>query len=65
MKHPRVTIKTVKTHQIFVEYGGERFLYGLTSDLKEANKLKLKAKHEFGISKPQKPRGLSQSTPKK
>jgi hypothetical protein len=65
MKQSRVTIKTVTTHQIYVEQGDERFLYALTSDLEEAMKLKQQAKHEFGISKPRKPKGLSKRSPEK
>jgi hypothetical protein len=64
MKQSRVTIKTVITHQVYVEVGDERFLYALTSDLEEAMKLKQAAKHEFGISKPRKPKGLSKHNPK-
>jgi hypothetical protein len=65
MKQSRVTIKTVTTHQVVVEQGGERFLYALTSDLEEAMKLKQQAKHEFGISKPRKPKGLPKPAPEK
>ena len=56
MKKARVIIKTVTKHQVYVEQDGERFLYALTSDLEQAKKLVQKAKHEFGISKPRKPR---------
>lgn len=65
MKQYRVVIKTVTTHQVYIEQGGARFLYALTSDLEEAMRLKLQAKHEFGISKPRKPRGLSKLAPEK
>jgi hypothetical protein len=56
MKKARVTIETVTTHQIYVEQDGERFLFALTTDLGEAIKLKQKAKREFGIGRPGKPR---------
>jgi hypothetical protein len=65
MKQSRVAIKTVITHQVYIEQSGERFLYALTSDLEEAMALRQQAKHEFGISKPRKPKGPSKAAPQK
>lgn len=65
MKKPRVIIRTVSSHQVYVEHDGERLLYALTSNLERAKRLVQKAKHEFGISKPKKPKGLSRAAPVK
>jgi hypothetical protein len=51
MKKPRVIIKTVNNHQIYVEHNGERTLYAVTDKLKEAKSLVLKAKRELGIAR--------------
>jgi hypothetical protein len=54
MKKTRVTIKTRTIHQIYVEHGGERFLYALTDKLERAKKHVQEAKREFGIAKSRK-----------
>jgi hypothetical protein len=50
MKKPRVIIKTVISHQVYVEQDGEMVLYALTPKLERAKRLVQKAKHEFGIA---------------
>jgi hypothetical protein len=56
MKKPRVIIKTVTSHQVYVEQDGEMVLYAFTPKLERAKRLVQKAKREFGISKPRKRR---------
>jgi hypothetical protein len=51
MKKPRVIIKTVSIHQIYVEHNGERTLYAVTDQLEMAKELVQKAKRELGIAK--------------
>jgi hypothetical protein len=49
MKKPRVIIKTVTSHQVYVEQDGEMVLYAFTPKLERAKRLVQKAKREFGI----------------
>jgi hypothetical protein len=51
MKKPRVIVQTVSNHRIYVEHNGERTLYAVTDELKEAKALVLKAKRELGIAR--------------
>jgi hypothetical protein len=62
MKKPRVIIKTVTSHQIYIEHDGELVLYALTPKLERAKRLVQKAKHEFGIAKPRKRRGTPKTS---
>jgi hypothetical protein len=65
MKKPRVVIKTVSSHQIYVEHNGERTLYAVTDKLEKAKGLVRKAKRELGIARGSisKKSGLSQAEP--
>jgi hypothetical protein len=57
MKKPRVIIKTVTSHQIYVEHDGEQVLYGVTGNLEKAKSLAQQAKRELGIArKPSSPK---------
>jgi len=51
MKKPRIIVKIVSSHQIYVEHNGERTLYAVTDKVKEAKRLVLKAKRELGIAR--------------
>jgi hypothetical protein len=51
MKKPRVVIRTVTGHRIFIEHDGERVLYAVTSKLEKAKSLVQAAKRELGIAK--------------
>jgi hypothetical protein len=51
MKKPRVIIKTVTSHEIYIESDGELVLCAVTLNLKKAKSLVLKAKHQFGIAR--------------
>jgi hypothetical protein len=51
MKKPRVIIKTVSSHQIYVEHDGERTLYAVTDKLRRAKDLVQKAKRELGTAR--------------
>jgi hypothetical protein len=62
MKKPRVIIKTVTSHQVYVEQDGEMVLYALTRKLELAKRLVQKAKREFGIAKPKKPRSVPKTS---
>jgi hypothetical protein len=51
MKKPRVVVRTVISHQIYVERDGERTLYAVTDTVKKARSIVMKAKRELGIAK--------------
>jgi hypothetical protein len=51
MKKLRVVVRTVLSHQIYVERDGERTLYAVTDTVKEARALVMKAKRELGIAR--------------
>jgi hypothetical protein len=52
MKKPRVIIRSLSKHRIYIEYsGGQNTLYAVTDKLKEAKALVLKAKRELGIAR--------------
>jgi hypothetical protein len=51
MKKPRVVVRTVLSHQIYVERDGERTLYAVTDTVKQARALVMKAKRELGIAR--------------
>jgi hypothetical protein len=65
MKKPRVIIKTVSSHQIYVEHNGERPLYAVTDKLEQAKNLVQKAKHELGIARGSISKGLFPVEPAK
>ena len=50
MKKPRVVVRTVISHQIYVERDGERTLYAVTDTVKKARSIVMKAKRELGIA---------------
>jgi hypothetical protein len=60
MKKPRVVVRTVLSHQIYVERDGERTLYAVTDTVKDARALVMKAKRELGIARASS-EGLSKS----
>ena len=49
MKKPRVVVRTVISHQIYVERDGERTLYAVTDTVKKARAIVMKAKRELGM----------------
>ena len=51
MKKLRVVVRTVISHQIYVERDGERTLYAVTDTVKKARALVMKAKRELGIAR--------------
>jgi len=51
MKNPRVIVKTVVSHRIYVERDGKRTLYAVTDTVKKARALVMKAKRELGIAR--------------
>jgi hypothetical protein len=51
MKKPRVIIKTVTRHQIYIEHDGELVIYAVTNKLEKAKSLVQAAKRELGIAK--------------
>jgi hypothetical protein len=51
MKKLRVVVRTVLSHQIYVEHNGERTLYAVTDTVKQARALVMKAKRELGIAR--------------
>ena len=51
MKKLRVVVRTVLSHQIYVERDGERTLYAVTDTVKKARTLVMKAKRELGIAR--------------
>ena len=51
MKKPRVVVRTVLSHQIYVERDGERTLYAVNDTVKDARALVMKAKRELGIAR--------------
>lgn len=67
MKKPRVIIKIVTSHPIYVEHDGTRVLYAVTRKLEKAKSLVQKAKHELGIgrSTAKIPLGLFPAEPEK
>ena len=66
MKKLRVVVRTVISHQIYVERDGERTLYAVTDTVKKARTLVMKAKRELGIAKNgTSSGGLSQTDPEK
>jgi hypothetical protein len=50
MKKPRVVVRTVISHRIYVERDDERTLYAVTDTVKKARALVMKAKRELGIA---------------
>jgi hypothetical protein len=51
MKKLRVVVRTVTSHQIYVERDGEQTLYAVTDTVKKARALVMKAKRELGIAR--------------
>jgi hypothetical protein len=51
MKKPRVVVRTVISHRIYVERDGKRTLYAVTDTVKKARALVMKAKRELGIAR--------------
>jgi hypothetical protein len=51
MKKLRVVVRTVISHQIYVERDGETTLYAVTDTVKKARTLVMKAKQELGIAR--------------
>jgi hypothetical protein len=51
MKKLRVVVRTVVSHQIYVERDGEPTLYAVTDTVKKARTLVMKAKRELGIAR--------------
>jgi hypothetical protein len=65
MKKPRVIIKTVSSHQIYVDHNGERTLYAVTDKLEQAKNLVQKAKRELEIARGSISKGLFPVEPAK
>jgi len=51
MKKLRVVVRSVISHQIYVDRDGELTLYAVTDTVKKARALVRKAKQELGIAK--------------
>jgi hypothetical protein len=51
MKKLRVVVRTIISHQIYVERDGETTLYAVTDTVKKARTLVTKAKRELGIAR--------------
>jgi hypothetical protein len=66
MKKPRVVVRSVISHQIYVERDGELTLYAVTDTVKKARALVRKAKQELGIARASaSPEALLQTHPEK